>query len=216
MPRHARTVVPQIPLHVTQRGNNRQVCFFSQADFPVYLDLLRVASKQSDCKIHAYALMTNHIHLLLTPNDEQGPAKLMKFLGERYVSYVNRRYARTGTLWEGRFNSCLVQSEIYLMICQRYIELNPVRAQLVDDPFRYPWSSYRHNAHGHASMLLTHHELYLRLGDDAATRECAYRALFQDALGAGTLEQLRLSTRVGLPLGTQAFAKEVARVRSGV
>lgn len=212
MPRHPRPVIPKVPLHIIQRGNNRQICFFGHSDFIVYLDMLGIAARQAACQVHAYVLMTNHIHLLLTPNDEQGPAALMKSLGERYVRYVNRRYARTGTLWEGRYRSCLVQSERYLMVCQRYIELNPVRASLVIDPFHYPWSSYRCNAHGESNGLVTPHELYSRLGNDAASRTHAYRALFHEVLGAGILKELRQAAHGSLALGDQEFTDHVAKL----
>ncbi|MDB5936693.1 MAG: transposase, partial [Massilia sp.] len=148
MARAPRPVLPDVPLHITQRGNNRLNCFFGEIDYLVYLELLRAAAQDASCDLHAYVLMTNHVHLLITPKDERGPASLMKSLGERYVQYVNRRYARTGTLWEGRYHSCLVQSERYLMVCQRYIELNPVRAMLADNPARYQWSSFLCNAYG--------------------------------------------------------------------
>ena len=169
----------------------------------VYLDLLRIAAHQAGCHVHAYVLMSNHIHLLVSSTKLEGPASLMKSLGERYVQYVNRRYARSGTLWEGRYRSCLVQCERYLMMCQRYIELNPVRAQMVTEPADYPWSSYRQNAHGEGNSLVTPHELYRRLGADRAARETAYRALFGDALSAGILKEVRSATNANL-----AFAQE--------
>jgi putative transposase len=178
----------------------------------VYLDLLGRAARQAACQIHAYVLMTNHIHLLLTPTDELGPAALMKSLGERYVKYVNRRYARTGTLWEGRYRSCLVQSERYLMVCQRYIELNPVRANLVSDPVHYPWSSYRCNAHGEEGGLVTPHELYGRLGHDEASRAGAYRELCRQILTEDTLTQVRRATHRSLAFGNRAFADQMVQL----
>lgn len=209
MPRQPRPVIPEVPLHITQRGNNRQVCFFGQSDFLVYLDLLRRAAKQSACKLHAYVLMSNHVHLLVTPSDEIGPAAMMKSVGENYVRYVNRRYARTGGLWEGRYRSCLVQSETYLMVCQRYIELNPVRAGMVVAPIHYQWSSYRCNAHGEVNKLVTPHELYQRLGSALEIRTLAYRALFDEVLSENTMKQLRRATNGGLTLGNQAFTDRV-------
>ncbi len=209
MPRQPRPVIPEIPLQITQRGNNRQICFFDRSDFMVYLDLLRKAAKQSSCQLHAYVLMSNHIHLLVTPSDEAGPGAMMKSLGENYVRYVNRRYERTGGLWEGRYRSCLVQSETYLMVCQRYIELNPVRAGMVAAPFHYHWSSYRCNAHGEVNELVTPHELYLRLGRGSDERIHAYRALFNEVLGGNTMKQLRRATNGGLALGNQSFTDRV-------
>lgn len=215
MPRHPRPVIPEVPLHIIQRGNNRQICFFGNADFMVYLDLLGEAAERTSCRIHAYVLMTNHIHLLLTPSDERGPAALMKSLGERYVRYVNRRHGRTGTLWEGRYRSSLVQSEHYLMACQRYIELNPVRADMVADPFQYPWSSYRCNALGEGNGLVTPHELYRQLGDDAEARKLAYRALFEEVLSADTLNDLRQAVHCGVALGNLQFKDHVVKLLNG-
>lgn len=212
MPRQPRPVVPEVPLHITQRGNNRLKCFFSDSDFLVYLDLLRIAAHQTDCRVHAYVLMTNHVHLLISPMDERGPGALMKSVNERYVQYINRRHARTGTLWEGRYRSCLVQCERYLMVCQRYIELNPVRAQMVNHPFDYRWSSYRHNAHGEKSGLITRHDLFLQMGNDRVSREDAYRSLFDEALNATVLDEVRFATHGNGFLGTQEFTGEMAKL----
>src|SRR4051794_27355734 len=126
MSRQPRAVAPQIPLHIIQRGNNRQRCFFGEGDYLIFLNFLKHAALGAECQVHAYVLMTNHVHLLVTPATVRGPAHMMKTLGERYVQYVNRRYERTGSLWEGRYRSCLVQEDAYLLACQRYIELNPV------------------------------------------------------------------------------------------
>jgi putative transposase len=212
MPRLSRLVIPDVPLHITQRGNNRLKCFFENTDFVVYLKLLRTAAIQADCRVHAYVLMSNHVHLLVSPSHEYGPAMLMKALGERYVQYVNRRYSRTGTLWEGRYHSCLVQCERYLMACQRYVELNPVRASAVNEPADYPWSSYRHNAQGHPDKLVTPHELYGRLGKDPASRQSAYRALFDEVLGSDALRQVRQATHGNKAFGSPEFAAQFAQM----
>ena len=212
MPRQSRLVVPEIPLHITQRGNNRLRCFFEETDFLVYLKLLRSASIQAECRVHAYVLMSNHVHLLVSPTHPYGPAMLMKALGERYVQYVNRRYSRTGTLWEGRYHSCLVQCERYLMACQRYVELNPVRASLVNEPADYPWSSFHHNAHGRQDKLVTPHELYSRLGNDPASRQGAYRALFDEVLGGEALRQVRKATHGNTAFGSLEFAAQFAQM----
>jgi putative transposase len=208
MPRQSRPVIPEVPLHITQRGNNRLRCFFDEEDFLAYLTYLRRASIRAECRVHAYVLMNNHIHLLVSPTDEQGPAALMKSLGERYVQYVNRRYSRTGTLWEGRYHSCLVQCERYLMLCQRYIELNPVRAGLVTEPASYPWSSYHHNALGQKSKMVSPHELYSRLGHDPASRQSAYRALFEEVLGSDDLGAVRKATKGNTALGNLEFTDQ--------
>jgi putative transposase len=137
MPRRPRLALPNIPLHIIQRGNNRQACFFANEDYRIYLESLRESAAKTDCRIHAYVLMTNHVHLLLSAECADAPGALMKALGQRYVQYVNRTYRRSGTLWEGRFRSCLTQQETYLLACQRYIELNPVRAGMVTHPAEY-------------------------------------------------------------------------------
>jgi putative transposase len=211
MARPPRPVVPDVPLHITQRGNNRLDCFFAETDYLVYLDLLSNAAYAASCELHAYVLMTNHVHLLVSPKDERGPSLLMKSLGERYVQYVNRRYARTGTLWEGRFHSCLVQTERYLMVCQKYIELNPVRAKLANDPVGYPWSSYRRNGHGEENRIVTPHDLYVRLGKDPQSREQAYRALFKDELAENTLFEVRRATHHTRFLGSPDFREEMTK-----
>ena len=137
MPRRPRLATANIPLHIIQRGNNRQACFFADEDYRCYLEWLQEYSHMSNCVIHAYVLMTNHVHLLLTPSEATSTGMLMKRLGQRYVQYVNRVYKRSGTLWEGRYRSCVVQEEPYLLACQRYIELNPVRATMVEVPKQY-------------------------------------------------------------------------------
>jgi len=161
MPRRPRVILPDTPLHIIQRGNNRQACFAADDDYCFYLDWLKEYSVKTGCSIHAYVLMTNHVHLLLSCASSEGAGALMKALGQRYVQYVNRTYRRSGTLWEGRFRSCLAQEDTYFLVCQRYIELNPVRAEMVSHPGEYRWSSYRANAQGEANMLLSPHPLYM-------------------------------------------------------
>lgn len=212
MPRQARPVIPEIPLHITQRGNNRQSCFFGDSDFLVYLDLLGKAAHHSNCQVHAYALMSNHVHLLISPLNARGPATLMKSLGERYVQYINRRHKRTGTLWEGRYRSCLVQSERYLMICQRYIELNPVRAQMVKHPSEYRWSSYRHNVGSEKNGVVTPHDLYCRLGNGLEACAVAYRALLEETLPSSDVDRIRFATYANGVLGTEEFADDMGDV----
>lgn len=212
MPRQPRPIVPGIPLHIIQRGNNRLNCFFTDSDYLVFADLLQQAAAGAGCRLHAYVMMTNHVHMLVTPSHRAGPAGMMKALGERYVRYVNRRHQRTGTLWEGRYRSCLVDSERYLLVCQRYIELNPVRAHIVAQPADYPWSSYRANAHGAPDSLLTRHDIYLQLGADAAAREIAYRALFQEVLPVKLINHVRRAINGHSALGNKHFADEMARM----
>lgn len=212
MPRRARPVLANVPLHIIQRGNNRQPCFFTDADYLVYLDMLRIAATAAGCQVHAYVLMTNHVHLLASPDQAHSAAAMMKGLGERYVRYVNRRYSRSGTLWEGRFRSSLVEHARYLLVCQRYIELNPVRAQIVPHPSHYQWSSYRANAHGAASDLISPHLIYTELARDQLCRERAYRGLFREALPTRLINQVRRATNGNFALGNKQFTDAVAKV----
>ena len=211
MPRRARLAVAGIPWHIVQRGNNRSACFYAEQDYHYYLDTLAKQAEKWECQVHAYVLMTNHVHLLLTPTHREGPSLLMKHLGQRYVQYVNRTYRRSGTLWEGRFRSCLAQSESYVLTCYRYIELNPVRAGMVSHPGAYPWSSYRANGEGRANLLMSPHDEYLRLGQDDASRCTAYRGLFQAHVDDDMLADIRQATNGNYVLGNQRFKEEIER-----
>ncbi len=201
MPRSPRRVVPGQPLHVIQRGNNRVATFVSARDFDVYWHMLGDASRHAHCEIHAYVLMTNHVHLLLTPQDEHGPARLMQHLGRRYVQYFNDRRARTGTLWEGRYKSALIDSERYFFACSRYIEMNPVRAGLADEPATHRWSSFHCNALGGADDLITPHALYAALAARPATQQHLYRSMFEDVLHTDVIDEIRRSTNAGRSIG---------------
>ena len=161
MTRLPRIALPSIPQHVIQRGNNRQPCFYADDDYHFYLECLGEAARKYHVSIHAYVLMTNHVHLLLTPAAMTGVSQVMQTLGRRYVRYINHTYRRSGTLWEGRYHASLVQADHYLLTCYRYIELNPVRAGMTDDPAGYRWSSYRCNALGQPDKLIEPHEYYL-------------------------------------------------------
>jgi putative transposase len=211
MPRRPRPVLAEIPLHIIQRGNNRARCFFADVDYLVYLDLLKRCAADAHCEVHAYVLMGNHVHLLVTPQTRASPAALMKALGQRYSQYVNRRYRRTGSLWEGRYKSSLVDHARYLLVCHRYIELNPVRAQMVSHPSDYPWSSYRTNADGHPSELIKPHLVYSALGSHPAAREQAYRQLFEIPLADETVEQVRRAACGNFVLGDAGFAAVMAQ-----
>ncbi|MBK6508847.1 MAG: transposase [Haliea sp.] len=164
--------------HVVQRGNNRSVCFYTDADYAFYLQKLQEAARTHQVAIHAFVLMTNHVHLLVTPASESGISSMMQALGRSYVRYINIMYRRTGTLWEGRYKASLVSSDAYFLAVMRYIEMNPVRARLVTCPHAHPWSSYRHNGMGKTIRLITEHALYQRLGETRAARMRAYRLLF--------------------------------------
>lgn len=210
MTRRLRSVLPAVPLHIIQRGNNRGPCFGCEADYLVYLTLLREYAAAVGCQVHAYVLMTNHVHLLMSADARNGPSMLMQRLGQHYVQYFNRRYERTGTLWEGRFRSCLVDNERYLLICHRYIEMNPVRAGMVDDPGNYLWSSYRANALGRDDPVVTPHAVYAGLGGHDA-----YRHLFMETLSDEMLQQIRYTGNSNTPLGAPAFVDEMARRLGG-
>jgi putative transposase len=209
MPRRPRYYLPGVPSHIIQRGNNRAQCFFCDRDFALYLEWLREASVRYGCLIHSYVLMTNHVHLLTTPETRTGISRMMQSVGRRYVQYVNVSRDRTGTLWEGRHRASLVDSERYFFICSRYIELNPVRAAMAAQPGEYRWSSYRANALGAPDSLLTPHVLYLTLGDAPATRQHAYRELFRDEIDDRDLNAIRTTASQGLPLGGDRFREQV-------
>lgn len=209
MPRRPRLSLPGIPWHIIQRGNNRSACFFADEDYHFYLKHLKEQANTHGCQIHAYVLMTNHVHLLLTPNAEDSASLLMKHLGQRYVQYVNRTYRRSGTLWEGRFRSCLTQSESYVLACYRYIELNPVRAEMVKHPRDYPWSSYLSNAEGRVNDILTPHDQYNRLAVKELDRRKAYRGLFKAHVDVEVEDQIRSATNGNHALGSKRFQEQI-------
>ncbi|MES9856581.1 MAG: transposase [Sedimenticola sp.] len=198
-----------IPVHIIQRGNNRQACYGSDEDQSAYADWLKVYSKQYEVDIHAWVLMTNHVHILCTPQREGGVGRMMQSLGRRYVRYFNYQYQRTGTLWEGRYKSCLVQAERYLLEVYRYIELNPVRAGMVVDPGDYSWSSYQINALGKSSELCTPHPEYLALGKTESDRLESYRALFTHQVDGSLLESIRSNTNKGMAIGHDRFKEQI-------
>jgi len=197
-------------LHVIQRGNNRSAIFFSRADYPLYREWLAEAASKYGCAVHAYVLMTNHMHLLVTPQAPESLPRMMQSLGRRYVRYVNGAYRRTGTLWEGRYRAAPIDSEAYFISCCRYIELNPVRACMVAHPRDYPWSSYAAHAEGIADALAQDHPIFKRLGRSASERQKEYRALFRARLDEEFVEALRKATNGGWALGSDRFARTIA------
>ena len=211
MPRRARLRIAGLPLHVVQRGNNKKPCFFTDADRVLYLGLLKELLGRNHCQLHAYVFMTNHVHLLLTPEREESVSGLMKNLGQRYVQRINRTYSRSGSLWEGRFRSSIVDSDHYLFRCYRYVELNPVRAGMVRHPLEYEWSSHRANAAGESSPIITRHAHFDALGDSDAARRSAYATLFERSLTEAELKQIRDSTNAGLALGSEAFLDRITQ-----
>ena len=212
MARLPRLCLAGIPQHVIQRGTNRQACFASEEDMAAYAHWFHEYSGKYQVAIHAWVFMTNHVHLLVTPTISSGVSKMMQSLGRRYVRYFNHTYRRTGTLWEGRFKSCAVDAEAYLLICQRYIELNPVRARMVEAPQDYMWSSYSANALGVKSRLLTPHALYLALGDTEEDRCASYQKLFAGHLDDKLLDNIRRSVNKGMALGSERFLGEIERL----
>jgi putative transposase len=202
-------VLPGVALHVIQRAVNRVACFRAEAEYLVYLSLLRQLAAKHGCAVHAYCLMTNHVHLLLTPSTAQSCTRLMRDLGRRYVPYFNRRHERTGTLWEGRFRSCIVESATYVIACYRYIELNPVRAFMVNDPAAYLWSSYAVNSGARADPFVSPHVEFDALAMDAQARHAAYRALFQAEIDDSVLEAIRDATNGDYPLASESFKDSV-------
>jgi putative transposase len=194
MPRAARVVVPGIALHVRQRGHNRARCFFGDEDYALYLGLLGHFAREHACAVHAYCLMTNHVHLLLTPRTEEGCALTMKRLAQCYTQHVNKAQERTGSLWQGRYRSCLVTSERYALACYRYVELNPVSAGMVGHPRDYRWSSYRANAEGRSDRLIEPHPAYPGAN--------AYRGLFSVELDETLVDELRKATSGGYAAGS--------------
>lgn len=205
MARLPRPDLADIPQHVVQRGNNRMPCFFDDDDRHRYLTLLREAMLRYQCVLHAYVLMSNHVHLLLSPASPGAVARTMQALGRMYVSTFNARHRRSGTLWEGRYKSCLVGSDAYLLRCYRYIELNPVRAAMVATPGEYPWSSYHANAVGKHDPAIHPHPSYLALGPDRTARCAAYAILFSEAIGEDQLAEIRVYIQQQRALGNNRF-----------
>ena len=209
MARQPRFFVPGEVLHVIQRGNNREPIFVGEEDYRFFLDCLVQASRLHGVCIHAYVLMTNHLHLLATPQQKQSLPKVLQSVGRRYVQYFNYAYQRSGTLWEGRYRATVVDSEQYLLTCMRYIELNPVRAGMVAHPGEYRWTSYHSNAQGAPDILVTRHELYERLGQSGLERQRTYRQLFRAQLSGVDIEAIREATNKNWALGSERFKQRI-------
>jgi putative transposase len=210
MSRLPRFIVPDLPYHVIQRGNDRCVTFGSDGDYLFYLDCLRDAAGRAGCRVHAFVLMTNHVHILVTPAMADGLGRMMQSVGRRYVRHFNDAQRRSGTLWEGRFKAAPIDSESYLLTCCRYIEMNPVRARMVGHPGDYRWSSWHVLGGGRDDGLVQPHPLYLALGADQEERCAAYRALFREAPPEEALVAIRHATNQAWPLGGDRFKEELA------
>src|SRR5262249_22520314 len=212
MARQPRYALAHQPQHVIQRGNNRVKIFSSDADREFLLEKLAFAAGKHGCAVHAYVLMTNHMHLLVTPDSAAGIGRMMQTLGRYYVQYYNYYQRRSGTLWEGRYRATVIDTEQYLLTCMRYIELNPVRATgMVCHPGEYPWSSYRRNAMGENNSLITPHAEYQRLGSTDEERQSAYRQLFGKAIAESTLGEIREATNKAWVLGSEGFKMMIAQ-----
>ncbi len=212
MARLARLYVPKQPQHIIQRGLNQQTIFSDDADYLLFSDLLRNASREHALAIHAYVLMPNHVHLLATPADERTVGRVLQSIGRRYVHHFNRKQQRTGSLWESRYRSTLIDSDHYFFFCSRYIELNPVRAGAVSDPKDYPWSSYTHHIGLRPNPLISDHAQYWALGNTPFERQGRYRALFDQTLSEQELAQLREATNKGWAFGSEKFITELGEL----
>ena len=209
MARLPRIDVPGWPAHLVVRGNDRQDIFRSDGDRIYFHRCLVETVRRHGVSVHAYVLMTNHVHLLATSNAAGSFARVIQAMGRRYVSYFNYLYDRTGTLWEGRYRSSIVEVDRYLLACHRYIEMNPVRAGMVGVPGDYPWSSHGFNARGRPDDLVTPHGVYLALGQDQPARQRGYSGLFECALGSGEIEAIRTAMNKGWALGGPSFCELV-------
>jgi len=212
MARLPRYFVEGQPQHIIQRGNNRELIFLHNADYQFYLDCLHYAIEKNKLLVHSYVLMSNHVHLLASPENKTSISKTLQSVGRRYVQYFNHTYKRTGTLWEGRYKATVIDSEQYLLTCMRYIELNPVRAGMVEQPNEYTWSSYANNAEGKNNKLIISHEVYRGIGINETERQAAYRQLCKSAICKPDLDALRAATNKGWALGSDGFRKEIEQL----
>ena len=212
MARKPRFTLPGVPQHVIQRGHNREPCFYSEDDNRRYLENLHDAATKNCVAIHAYVLMTNHVHLLVTPAQMYGITHMMQDTGRKYVRYINNTYKRTGSLWEGRYKASLIDSEAYLLTCMRYIEMNPVRAEMVAHPGDYRWSSYRFNTGAKNNPILELHPIYKRLGSNLEQQQHGYRELFENDLDTAELHVIREVLNQELVLGREDFKDKVEQM----
>ena len=211
MPRKPRFFVPDIPNHVIQRGINTSAVFFEEEDYQHYKHILYEAAESSGVEIHAYVLMTNHIHLLATADSDRGISLMMQKVGRFYVPYINHKYGQSGTLWDGRFKSSLVDSDHYVLACMRYIEMNPVRAGMVTSPQDYKWSSYLCNALNMHDRLISPSASYLGLATRKKKRQQVYSSLFTEHLDEKIIKDIRNCAQTGTPLGSSQFKEQIEK-----
>lgn len=212
MPRKPRFYLPDLPAHVMQRGHNRSPVFFDDEDYLEYLRILKSMADKYQCQVHAYVLMTNHVHLLITPLCQNSISLFFQGLGRQYVNYINKTYGLSGSLWEGRHKGNPIDAAIYFLTCMRYIELNPVRAGMCDEPGVYRWSSYAANALGEPNCILTPHEEYKQLGENSALWQKTYRDLFKESLDAKIIDDLRKGVQSGTPVGHKSFSQKIEQL----
>jgi putative transposase len=211
MARLPRLTVPGYPHHIIQRGNNRQAIFSTTVDYELLLSLVDEHARKQQVAIHGYVLMSNHFHLLATPETAEGIPQMMQAVGRRYVRNYNLRQARSGTLWEGRYRSTLIQAERYLLACMVYMDLNPVRAAMVADPAEYPWSSFQHYIGRKVDKLITPHPLYWELGNTPFSRDEAYANLVRTGIGQDQQRLLTDATLRGWALGEPDYVADLQR-----
>ncbi|MBJ7536173.1 transposase [Marinomonas transparens] len=209
MPRKPRFFLPNIPVHVVQRGASRAPVFFEEEDYKAYAFWMKEAAQQYQVAIHAFVLMTNHVHILLTAQSGTGVSQFMQHIGRRYVPFVNHKYGRSGSIWEGRFKSSLVQSDRYFLAVMRYIELNPVRAQMVEHPVLYPWSSFHHNSGAKQFSFITPHSSYNVLGRNLEERTHNYLSLFEHHQETSESVSIHNAWQTGTPLGDNYFKESI-------
>ena len=209
MPRQPRLALANIPQHVVQRGNDRQLCFFTDVDRVRYPQDLRESALRESCNVHTYVLMTHHVRLLMTPAASGQIARVMQSLGRRYLLYINDRYRRTGTLWEGRYTSSLANRETWLLYCYRHIELNPVRARMTADPFDFAGSSHAHNAFGRDDPPIHPHPACLALGSTDHERNSAYGAPAMENLSQDHLDAIHAHLQRQHALGSDRFRSAI-------
>jgi len=212
MPRRPRFFVANVPYHVIQRGNNKDVIFRNNGDYLFFLSILKEAKLKYPCFMYSYCLMPNHFHLLIQPSEKDNISFLMKFLGDKYVFYINKKYNRSGTLWEGRFRSSLIDREQYFLACLRYIEMNPVRACLVKAPELYRWSSYRFRAFGEKNHILDLDQWYISLGENSTKQQMNYRRFINDSVLESKIEVIREMTQRGGIAGSDKFKNEIEKI----